>query len=198
MISKANLKPDIVTYGVLALGCQTREQAWDLINEMNEKGIKMNIQILGAMVKQGCCTKNYDYVLDMLDIIKQFKIKPSEELMETLSRFITGLNFLKKKDNKDLPPNFRKNVKIFKEHFQKWKNEMGIGELEKPEEIKKVLKEKPWEQFQEAQASGYEEPKNQKMQMKKKTQHHIKMIKAREEMKKSYLQQKDVLNAGSQ
>jgi pentatricopeptide repeat domain-containing protein 1 len=186
MINKANLEPDIVTYGVLALGCKTREEAWDLIDQMNLVGIKMNMPILGAMVKQGCCSKNFDYVMDILNIIRTFKMKPSEQLLETLNRFITGLNMEKKKDQKNYPLYFRKNVKNFKEKFQKWKDEMGIGKIEDLKEVKHVLKEKPWEQFQEAQASGYEEPKNQQMQLRRKTEHHIKLIKAREEMKKSY------------
>lgn len=184
MIRKANLKPDIMTYGVLALGCKTRNEAWELITEMKEKGIRMNMPILGAMVKQGCCIKDFDYILDILDIIRKFKMKPSEQLMDTLDRFIVSVNYLKKKDQKDLPMHFRKNVKIFKEKFQKWKDDMAIGHLESTEEVKKALKEKPWEQFQEAQAQGFENPKNQIMQRKKKVEHHIKMIKAREEMKK--------------
>ncbi len=185
MIQKANLKPDIVTYGILALGCKTRDEAWDLIEEMNSKNIKMNMPILGAMVKQGCCTKNFFYVLDILTIIKNFKIKPSEELMETLDRFIVSCNMLRKKDSKHAPPNFRKNLKLFKERFQQWKDDVGIGNLKQSEEVKKALAEKPWDQFQEAQRTGYEDPKNQKMQRKRKLQFSIKKIKAREQMKKS-------------
>lgn len=40
MIKTANLKPDIVTYGVLALACQSEEQARALLNEMDSKGIR--------------------------------------------------------------------------------------------------------------------------------------------------------------
>lgn len=198
MIYKANLKTDIVTYGVLALGCRTREEAWELITEMNDKGIKMNMPILGAMVKQGCCTRDYEYIMDILEIVKKFKLKPNDQMIETLDRFVVGCNAAKKKDNKNLPPNFRKHVKIFKERLQKWKEDMGIGHLPETEDVKKVLKEKPWAQFQEAQATGYEEPKNQKMQMKKKVQHHIKMIKAREEMKRPVKPTRVPLEAGTQ
>lgn len=194
MIQKANLKPDIVTYGVLALGCRTRDQAWELINEMNDKDIKMNMPILGAMIKQGCCTRDFEYILDILDIIWKFKMKPSEQLMETLDRFVVSCNYNKKKDQKDLPKNFRQHVRTFKEELQKWKDLIGIGGFKSTEDVKKVLREKPWNQFQEPQASGYEERKNQKYQMKKKVQHHIKLIKAREEIKKSTKQ----VNAGSQ
>lgn len=180
MIRKAALKPDIVTYGVMALGCQTRTQAWELINEMNDKGIMMNMPILGAMVKQGCFRKNFAYILDILRIIKQFKMKPSIQLMETLETFIKSCNYEKKKDSKNLSPNFRENVKKFKENFQKWKVDMGIGNIEKIEDVQTVLKEKPWDQFQEAQPEGYEEPKNQQIQRRRKLAHHIKMIKTRD------------------
>lgn len=40
MIRTAKLRPDIVTYGVLALGCQTKEEARELLNEMRAKGIR--------------------------------------------------------------------------------------------------------------------------------------------------------------
>lgn len=40
MIKTANLKPDIVTYGVLALTCNTEDQARELLDEMKSKGIK--------------------------------------------------------------------------------------------------------------------------------------------------------------
>lgn len=180
MIRRAALKPDIVTYGIMALSCQTREQAWDLINEMNEKGIRMNMPILGAMVKQGCYKKSFGYILDMLRIIKQFRMKPSEQLMETLDIFIKSCNYEKKKDSKNLTPKFRENVKRFKADYQKWKDDMGLGNVEKIEDIKTVLKEKPWDQFQEAQPEGFEDPKNQVMQRRKKLAHHIKMIKTRD------------------
>lgn len=40
MIKIACLEPDIVTYGVLALGCRNVEEARGLIDEMDEKGIR--------------------------------------------------------------------------------------------------------------------------------------------------------------
>lgn len=40
MIDTANLQPDIVTYGVLSLGCTTREEAQDLLQKMHDAGIQ--------------------------------------------------------------------------------------------------------------------------------------------------------------
>lgn len=180
MIRKAALKPDIVTYGVMALSCKSRRDAWELINEMNSQDIKMNMPILGAMIRNACIAKNFEYVKDLLIIVRKFELKPSVQLMETLETFIKICNAEKKKDLKHQPKNFRENVKKFKEFYEKWKTDIGLGKTEKIEDIRDVLEDKPWEQFQEAQAEGYENPKNQVMQMKKKYLHHIKMIKTRD------------------
>lgn len=40
MIDRVNLRPDIVTYGVLAMGCVTREQASEFREQLSEKGIR--------------------------------------------------------------------------------------------------------------------------------------------------------------
>lgn len=87
MIKTASLQPDIVTYGVLALGCRTQAEAQELLQEMYSKGIRMNIQILGAMLKQGCSQKNFDYVIEILNITKTERIKPNEHFLKHLHQF---------------------------------------------------------------------------------------------------------------
>lgn len=172
MIDKVRLQPDIVTYGVLSLGCQSLEEASELMQEMDSKGIKMNIQILGAMLKTGCVKKNFRYVIDVLNLIKSERLKPSVKMIETLEIFVKSCNHLKKKDNRKLPENFRRDYNAFKLRLDRWKDEMGLKDLEL-EEAKKLLKEAPWEQFQSVQADGYEEAKGQKLQRASKYKRYI-------------------------
>ncbi|CAG9807430.1 unnamed protein product [Chironomus riparius] len=180
MIKRAKLEPDIVTYGVLALTCQTRDEAWELINEMRDKGIKMNLPILGGMLKQACYNKHFDYIMDILYIIKKFNIKPNDRIMDTVDRFVVSCNYLKKRDNKNIPRNFRENVKRFKQDYVVWKESVGLSQSETlTDEDKKILKEKPWKQFKEAQPVGYEDSKNEKWQRKQKLKRNIKMIKTK-------------------
>lgn len=40
MIELANLNPDIVTYGVLAMGCLNRQQAQEFRDQLADKGIR--------------------------------------------------------------------------------------------------------------------------------------------------------------
>lgn len=87
MIKIADLKPDIVTYGVLALGCCTSTEADELLQEMYDKGVRMNIQILGAMLKQGCVRHDFQYVLKIMNIVHSERIKPNEQFLRHLQSF---------------------------------------------------------------------------------------------------------------
>jgi pentatricopeptide repeat domain-containing protein 1 len=179
MVRKANLKPDIVTYGILALGCKTREQAWELINEMNEKGIKMNMPILGAMVRQGCCTRNFRYIMDILRIIQKFNMKPNVKIFEMLDNFVKECNHFKKKDKQNTPTHFRENVKKFKVDLEKWKQEIGMKNVNF-EEAKRILKERPWDQFKDVQAEGFENVKGTTLQKQNKYRNWVSRIKTKD------------------
>ena len=176
MIEKVDLEPDIVTYGVLALACQSHEEALALMREMENKGIKMNMQILGAMLKTACIKKNFEYIIDVLNIVKGLKLKPSEQMLEILLFFIRTCNKEKKRDTKKIGVDFRNDYNNFKQRLEIWKKEMGMNDLELGE-AKKILKDAPWEQFQEVQASGYESEKGTKQQMMTKYRRYIGKIK---------------------
>lgn len=179
MIARVNLRPDIVTYGVLALGCQSQEEAHLLIEEMNEKGIKMNLPILGAMLKSGCVKKNFDYILEILNIIQELKLKPNTKILDVLEIFLKSCNKFRKRDMKDTPKDFRNDLNVFKQRLNKWKDDMGLKHIEL-DEARKLLKEAPWEQFQSPQADGFEQVKGQKLQKMRKLKHYIRKIKVEE------------------
>ncbi|CRL06978.1 CLUMA_CG020011, isoform A [Clunio marinus] len=176
MIEKVKLKPDIATYGVLALGCQSREEANILIQEMDANGYKMNIQILGAMLKTACIKKNFDYVIDVLDIIKDLNLKPSERIIDCLDALIKVCNKFRKKDWTVASKEFRKDFGTFKQKLEKWKVDVGLRDLELSE-AKKILKDAPWEQFQSVQADGFEDVKSLKQQKMQKYKRFIGKIK---------------------
>lgn len=175
MIERARLHPDIVTYGVLALGCTTQEEARSLQEEMHEKGIKMNIPILGAMMRQACVRRNFGYVLEVLELIKYLKLKPSEKLLDNLDAFHKSCVKLIQKKDPLATKKFRHDLNNFEQCLENWKEAMGLKDL-KLEEAKKILKDAPWNQYQTTQANGFEEPKNQKLQKKKKLQQYISRI----------------------
>lgn len=57
---------------------------------------RMNIQILGAMIKQGCVQHNFEYVLKIMNIVRTERIKPNENFLKHLQNFHENcLNFKK-------------------------------------------------------------------------------------------------------
>ncbi|XP_018322813.1 pentatricopeptide repeat-containing protein 1, mitochondrial [Agrilus planipennis] len=142
MLDTNKLRPDLVTYGVLALGCKTREEALSFKEEMNKKRYRLNIQILGAMLHQACHHNDFQYVLELMEICVRDNIKPSGKFMEKLVEF--------KKKNKKISndksnpvsdsESFKKGWKIFKMRYKSWLKEVTF---DSEDEIH------PWQQFRE-------------------------------------------------
>jgi hypothetical protein len=47
----------------------------------------MNAEILGAMLKQGCCHFNFEYVLAIMETTIEEEVHPSEKFLEHLENF---------------------------------------------------------------------------------------------------------------
>ncbi|XP_069701476.1 pentatricopeptide repeat-containing protein 1, mitochondrial [Periplaneta americana] len=144
LIQRAKLNPDIVTFGVLALGCQTQEEAQCLLEDMKSIGFRMNVEILGAMLRQGCGHFNFEYVLAVMETAIEEEVRPSERFLKLLEKFRKQCwQKIKNKDT-ELPhiPK-EKSRDYFKNGFQKFsvRYNSWLKEVE-PEE-----QSHPWEQF---------------------------------------------------
>ncbi|XP_039285656.1 pentatricopeptide repeat-containing protein 1, mitochondrial-like [Nilaparvata lugens] len=92
MIRQHNLSPDIVTFGVLSLSCTTLEEAIELRESIDEVGYRVNVEILGGLLKQACVQWDCNYVLFVLKVLVEEGITPSPEFMETVKRFYNSVN----------------------------------------------------------------------------------------------------------
>uniref|UniRef100_A0A6E8VNZ1 PROP1-like PPR domain-containing protein n=1 Tax=Anopheles coluzzii TaxID=1518534 RepID=A0A6E8VNZ1_ANOCL len=179
MIEAANLEPDIVTYGVLALGCQTQEEARSLLKMMHEADVRMNIQILGAMLRQGCAKQNFRYVTEILQIVRRERLKPNEPFLRHLEEF--GRVCEKRDREYDAKPRkrgrdeFKQEYNRYRMQLDAWREHMGLQGLALDQALG-IVREHPWEQFKEPQAEGYEAVKNPKLRHKRKKQHSIRRV----------------------
>lgn len=145
LIQKAKLHPDIVTFGVLALGCQSQEEAQSLISDMRNIGFRMNAEILGAMLKQGCYNWNFDYVIAIMQTVIEEDVAPNEKFLEHLEKFHKLCSQKIKYKDTNIPGfpggannrNFWKGFKEFSTQYTSWLKQV------EPEKIGH-----PWEQFQ--------------------------------------------------
>lgn len=47
----------------------------------------MNAEILGAMLRKGCCHFNFEYVLAIMETALQEEVHPNEKFLEHLDNF---------------------------------------------------------------------------------------------------------------
>lgn len=48
---------------------------------------RMNSEILGAMLRQGCCHFNFEYVLAIMETVIEEEVQPSEKFLDHLENF---------------------------------------------------------------------------------------------------------------
>lgn len=86
-IQHSGLSPNIITWGVLALGCHRREEAQTLLDGMKMSGHRLNAVIAGALIANATINNNFLYILDIMNLMAKEKIKPSKELYSILDNF---------------------------------------------------------------------------------------------------------------
>ncbi|CAG9561050.1 unnamed protein product [Danaus chrysippus] len=140
---KHKIKVDIMTYGALALACTTREKAEKLLNEMKEKQLKVNIEMLGALLKNAAINMQFGYVLYVMDIVKQEKLKVNTAFLRHLEAFNDRcLRSIEKseKEKRDSPV-LKAAYNRFSDIYSNWIKDVNAEEALKPEN--------PWKQFTE-------------------------------------------------
>ncbi|XP_035784714.1 pentatricopeptide repeat-containing protein 1, mitochondrial-like [Anopheles albimanus] len=179
MIEAANLEPDIVTYGVLALGCQTQEEARSLLKMMQDADVRINIEILGAMLRQGCAKQNFRYITEVLNIVKRERLKPNEHFLRHLESFAKECE---KRDREyDAKPRkkgreeFKMEYNRYRMQLEAWREHMGLHGLALDRALG-IVRDHPWEQFKQPQADGFEAVKNPKLRHKTKKRHQIRQV----------------------
>lgn len=98
LFEKYNFLPNIITYGVLALTCVTLEDAQILLREMEENGYRINIEILGALLKTACYQENFTYVFEIMKLLEAQKINPNKQFLGHLKTLHAHVR-KQKKDN---------------------------------------------------------------------------------------------------
>ncbi|XP_043481060.1 pentatricopeptide repeat-containing protein 1, mitochondrial [Leptopilina heterotoma] len=80
-------EPDIITWGVIALSCQNKEDGLSLLNCIRNLGIAPNYFIYGTLLRTACNRLNLDYAVELLEMMMKQKLKPSEYIYDILDKF---------------------------------------------------------------------------------------------------------------
>lgn len=135
---------------------------------------RINIEILGAMLKNACYLKDYDYVLEVLHACQTNKLKPSPKFIDIVYTF-NKITFQTIRNPKMTTKHDKNEVFRFSREFKKWQKDMNLDGLDKEAAIKATT-EHPWKQFKEAQPDGEETTKNLKKRLSSKKKHSIRKL----------------------
>ncbi|CAH2237903.1 jg16706 [Pararge aegeria aegeria] len=140
---KHNVKLNVMTYGVLALGCTTKEKAETLLSEMVDKKFKVNIEILGTLLKNATFQMQFGYILYIMEIVKRENIRVNDAFIKHLEIFNDRcLKIIQKNDQKNREsPVIAAAYNRFSHIYNNWLKEINVEEALKPEH--------PWKQFME-------------------------------------------------
>ncbi|KAH8324024.1 hypothetical protein KR074_007412 [Drosophila pseudoananassae] len=177
MIRTAGLRPDIVTYGVLALGCRTQEEARELLQQMQVAGVKINMPILGAMLRQGCAQKSFGYINEIMQLSLEEGVKPNEPFLRHLYNFHRGCaRAIDARHPSTKSTAFKKGHSKFCDKYRLYYEELGLHGLKLEDAIAKV-KESSYAKFKEQTEEGLEPLKSDQIKRKTKVRKYIKKIK---------------------
>ncbi|KAL3275685.1 hypothetical protein HHI36_020437 [Cryptolaemus montrouzieri] len=142
IMAKYKLKPNLITYGLLALGCTTEESALELLAVIKNSKYRLNIEILGAMMSTACYHKKFPYILKLMEICIEENISPNRKFIEHLDNLKTTCRSMMKDKNNELAQSkiFQSGFQIFRLRYKKWLAEVKI-------EDDKDLH--PWQQYKE-------------------------------------------------
>ncbi|KAL1452131.1 hypothetical protein WDU94_006437 [Cyamophila willieti] len=103
MFQEECLQPDLITYGCLALTCETQDQAVKFIDEFIKSGFRLNKEILSAMLNQACHRLDVHYAEQVLEMFIDYEIQPDKRVVKRVEEFVKkGLKIIGDKD-KGLP-----------------------------------------------------------------------------------------------
>lgn len=158
----------------------------------------MNVQILGAMVRQGCVQKEFPYLCELLQIALDENIRPNNFFLRHLDNFYTRCaraidarvkdNYSSYKNLEIIIPfqhpwsktkSFKKEHMQFCDKYRTFQEEFGIAGLKLEDAIEK-LKERPYQQYKEPDIGAVEPLKNEILSKKQKIRKYIKKIKIKD------------------
>lgn len=93
---KRRLSPNVMTFGVLALGCQECEDAKEFLEGIEAFGYKPNTVVMSTLINTACHKKNFNYLLFVMKYMVENNMKPNKQAIKDLQEFSEGLSKIDK------------------------------------------------------------------------------------------------------
>lgn len=117
-----------------------------------------NNQILGALLKNVRYVQDDRFAADILKCAMEYELKPDEGFTK-MANLYKSIRFDQLSKNTEKNDEQWQSYNEFRKIYTQWQVQMGIHKLPL-NEVKKIVKERPWEQFKDNERDGAEVLKN--------------------------------------
>lgn len=143
LMKQNKLTPNIATYGVLAMGCNTLKTTKALVNDIENIGFRVNIEILTVFLTRAKIGLDIDMVLFVINKLLSQTIDPDQKFYKNLIYFKDAVNRNLELKEKHKIYNNKIDAADYKEKFTKFI--FLMEDIQK--KIKDPSSEHPWKQF---------------------------------------------------
>uniref|UniRef100_UPI0037E6FB8F pentatricopeptide repeat-containing protein 1, mitochondrial n=1 Tax=Semicossyphus pulcher TaxID=241346 RepID=UPI0037E6FB8F len=84
VMRQRNVNVDVQTFGSLALGCERQKDGLQLLKDMEEAGLKPNVQVFSALIGRATRRLDYIYLKTLLKSMSSMKVWPNEVIIKQL------------------------------------------------------------------------------------------------------------------
>lgn len=79
--------PNIMTFGVLAIGCRRHKDGIELLQQMDAIGYEANYIILETLLYHACRYRDFNYILHLMHYLFKRRIILSQNMLHILDKF---------------------------------------------------------------------------------------------------------------
>uniref|UniRef100_A0A665TXR5 Pentatricopeptide repeat-containing protein 1, mitochondrial-like n=1 Tax=Echeneis naucrates TaxID=173247 RepID=A0A665TXR5_ECHNA len=127
VMSQCNVSVDVQTFGSLALGCKQQKDGLQLLEDMQEVGLRPNVQVFSALIGQATRRLDYVYLKALLRSMRDLEVWPNEVIIRQLefaAQYPPNYNQYKSRNN------YLVHIDGFRGYYQQWLRAMPAQDTE--------------------------------------------------------------------
>ncbi|XP_054460515.1 pentatricopeptide repeat-containing protein 1, mitochondrial [Anoplopoma fimbria] len=127
VMRQRNVSVDVQTFGSLALGCEQQQDGLQLLKDMEEAGLRPNVQVFSALIGRATRRLDFVYLKTMLKSMTSMGVWPNEVIIRQLefaSQYPPNYNRYKSRNN------YLVQIDGFRGFYQQWLRAMPAQSAE--------------------------------------------------------------------
>ncbi|KAK2817304.1 hypothetical protein Q5P01_025495 [Channa striata] len=121
VMRQRHVNVDVQTFGSLALGCERQKDGLQLLKDMEEVGLRPNVQVFSALIGRAARRLDYLYLKTILKTMSDMGVWPNEVIIKQLefaAQYPPNYNKYKSRNN------YLIHIDGFRGYYQQWLRDM--------------------------------------------------------------------------